>query len=229
MPALSTGRAAVLVVAGLAAVGLVAGLVVRDGDGDGERVVGQGPAAAEAFLDAWAASRAATYRLEADFDRTAPSGVHRGEHLIIVQRPPDRLTVDADSVAGLVAGRRLTCSFDAVHPAVCHDARARRTYQDDVDGQLETLGDYVLGDAVLYEVQARDDDVLGHCYELSLARQLPAPPLGTLATFCFDADVGAPTLTRVERPEAVDVTRTVQLDEVVTDTDLDPTTYDHAP
>ena len=58
------------------------------------------------------------------------------------------------------------------------------------------------------------------CYSLELLRQLPVAPYGTLARFCFDPDTGAPTLLRVERPEAIDLTRAVDLSGRVTDEDL---------
>ena len=59
---------------------------------------------------------------------------------------------------------------------------------------------------------------------LTLADDLFAPPLGTRARYCFDPEIGGPTLAEIERLEADDVTRTVSLEAEVTDAALDPAT-----
>ncbi len=103
---------------------------------------------------------------------------------------------------------------------------AGRTLEDETAQQLETLEGYTTGDDPLYAVTALDPlPVIGDCFELRLtAPDLVAPPLGTCSRYCFDPETGAPTLTQVERVEADDETRVVQLSEEVTDADLDPDT-----
>ena len=58
----------------------------------------------------------------------------------------------------------------------------------------------------------------------ALNGDLFAPPLGTRTRYCFDPEIGGPTLTEVERVEADDVTHTVSLEAEVTDAALDPAT-----
>jgi hypothetical protein len=182
-------------------------------------------APAERFLDAWARSRAATFRSVSDFTRTSHStDAELSDRLVVAQRPPDRLAIDGDGGTGLVRGRRLACTYRD-RRLVCDEAPAGRTYEDDVTRQLETLEGYVTGDDPLYTVVAEDlDGPVGECFVLTLARDLFAPPLGTRARYCFDPDIGAPTLTEIERVEADDVTATVSLEPEVTDADLDPDT-----
>jgi hypothetical protein len=215
-------RAAAVLVAVFATAGVVAALAARD-DSPGEAGDDRSPAP-ERFLGAWERSREATYRLEADFRRESNStGAVLTDHFVVAQRPPDRMSIDRDGATGLVDGRRIACTVAAAGDLRCRDAQARRTYDDDVTRQLETLRSYVTGDDVLYDVTDGDEG----CFVLALARTLPAPPLGERATFCFDPDLGAPTLTRIERVEADDETVTVAVTGEVTDADFDPEALDH--
>lgn len=215
MGARPSWRAVAIAAAALGSAGVAAALAA---DGTAPEPVDHRPPA-EQFLDAWATSRAATFRLEADFVRTSNStGAELRDHFVVAQRPPDRLTVDGDGATGLVDGRRIACSYAADGDLRCQEAEAQRTYQDDVDRQVETLSGYVLGDDPLYTVATGDQG----CFVVELARELPAPPLGDRATYCFDADRGAPSFTRIERAEAVDETTTVAVQDEVTDADLDP-------
>ncbi len=145
--------------------------------------------------------------------------------MVVAQRPPDRLTIDQDGALGLVDGRRLACVFRDRRLA-CEDAEAGRTLEEEAARQLETLEDYMTGDDPLYTVTVGDTEpVVGDCFELRLTMpDLVAPPLGTLSRYCFDPETGAPTLTQVERVEADDETRVVDLSAEVTDADLDPDT-----
>lgn len=177
------------------------------------------PDPAVRFLEAWERSRTATYRTVADFTRTSNStDAELTDRLVVAQRPPDRLSIDGDGATGLVDGRRLACTYRD-EALACRDAEARRTYDQDVARQLATLESYVLGDDVTYTTTADGD-----CFELVLAREIIAPPLGTRARYCYDPATGAPTLTRIERVEADDETRTVSISAEVTDADLDPRT-----
>jgi hypothetical protein len=183
------------------------------------------PDPAEAFLEAWARSRAATFRSVSDFRRVSHStNAELTDRIIVAQRPPDRLSIDQDGGTGLVDGQRLACAYrrQRLH---CQDAAAERTYDDDVERQLETLRGYVAVDDPLYAVEAAErEEVVGDCFDLRLTRALVAPPLGEVARYCFDPGTGAPTFTRIERVEADDETRLVSLSDEVTDADLDPDT-----
>lgn len=215
-------RLAAVVLAGL--VGLSAlTAVVRD---DPEEPSDDAPTAAGAFLEAWARSRAATFRSVSAFTRVSNStGAELTDRVVVAQRPPDRLTIDRDGALGLVDGRRLACVYRRRRLA-CEDAPAGRTLEEEAEQQLETLEEYTTGDDPLYAVIADDPDPeLGDCFTLELTRpDLVAPPLGARARHCFDPETGAPTLTVVERVEADDETRVVELAGEVTDADLDPDT-----
>ena len=63
-------------------------------------------AAAASFLDAWATSRASTWKVDATFERTPASGTGKlSSPLEMVQRPPERLTRQFGSVTGLIDGK----------------------------------------------------------------------------------------------------------------------------
>ncbi len=180
--------------------------------------------APEAFLEAWARSRAATYRSVSDFVRTSnQTSAELTDRIIVAQRPPDRLSIDGDGATGLVDGRRIVCTYRRQQLA-CEDAEAGRTYEEDVAGQLDTLRDYVSGDDPLYATTTASGDD-GDCFTLRLTEpDLVAPPLGTTATYCFDPEIGAPTRISIERVEANDDTQVVSLTGEVTDAELDPAT-----
>jgi hypothetical protein len=180
--------------------------------------------APQQFLDAWARSRAATYRSVSDFTRTSNStDAELNRRIVIAQRPPDRLRIDNTGATGLVDGQRLICTFrnDRLH---CQSAEAQRTYDQEVAQQLATLEGYVTGEDPLYDVDADLDTDVGDCFELGLQERMVAPPLGIVSRYCFDPETGAPTDTRVEAVEAVDEIHTVRLEPEVSDADLDPDT-----
>jgi hypothetical protein len=210
---------AAVVLAGLLGLTVVAALQ-DDADDDPE------PAAdpVEQFLDAWARSRAATYRTVSDFTRTSKTtDAQLQRRIIIAQRPPDRLRTDNSGAAGIVDGRRVLCTFRNDEPS-CNDAPAEVTLEEQVADQLATLEGYVTGDVPLYDVTAELDTEAGDCFELGLAHRIVAPPLGIISRYCFDEDTGAPTETRIEAVEAIDEYHTIQIEAEVTDEDLDATT-----
>ena len=175
---------------------------------------------------AWGRGRAATYRSTSTFTRVSnTTGAELTDRVIVAQRPPDRLTIDRDGATGLVDGRRLACVYRQRRLA-CEDATAGRTLEDETAQQLETLESYITGDDPLYAVSVLErQPIVGDCFELRLTLEdLLAPPLGTLSRYCFDPETGAPSLTQVERVEADDETRVVELSPEVTDADLDPET-----
>ena len=215
-------RLAAFVLAGLIGLTVVAALQ-DDRDGDAEQ--GEAPVdAVQAFLDASARSRSATYRTVSDFTRTSNSVdavLHR--RIVVAQRPPDRLRIDTTGAAGLVDGRRLLCTAQD-EELECEDAPAEVTLEEQASEQLAALESYVTGDAPLYDVSAELDTPAGDCFELGLAHRIVAPPLGIRSRYCFDEATGAPTQTRVEAVEAVDEFQVVEIQAEVTDADLDPTT-----
>ena len=215
-----SGRLAAVVLGGL--VGLTAVVAAL-----GEDETAPEPPEDEApqlFLDAWARSQAATFRSVAQFTRTSNStdAQLRGE-VITAQRPPEELRIDRTGARGLVDGRRIICTFRDEELA-CQDAEAQVTYEEEAADQLDALRSYVVGDVPLYTVDAELGTDRGDCFELGLAREMVSPPLGVVARYCFDEELGAPTFVRVEQVEAIDEAVTVSLEAEVTDEDLDPAT-----
>ena len=217
MAAPSSWRVLAVVLVALLVAGLAAALV---GDDAGPEPVDDGgdADASEEFLAAWERSRQATFRTVSDFVRTSNStDAELTDRIVVVQRPPDRLSIDRDGVTGLVDGLRIACTFRTQEELNCQDAQAERTYDEDVARQLERLRAYVTGEVLVYETTRE-----GECFVLELAEPIPAPPLGFRARFCFDADTDAPTLTTIERVEANDETRTLTITTEVDAADLDP-------
>ena len=211
-------RLAAVVLVLLVGVSAVATLVGDDGDEPDADDIPQ------LFLDAWQRSREATFRSVADFTRHSNStGAELHHQQIVAQRPPDRLFVDGDGATGIVEGERLACDFreQRLH---CDRAEAQRTLAEETEQQLETLADYVEGEDPLYVIEADLETEVGACFELTLTRDIVAPPLGNLTRYCFDDETGAPSETHVERDEANDDLVLTQLTGEVTDADLDPRT-----
>ncbi len=213
-------RLAAFTLVGLLAVVVIAA-VTADDDAAPPPTTRAGPAAAEAFLDTWRASREGTWQLVTSFTRTSNStGAELTDRIEIVQRPPDRLTLDRDGAVGLVDGRRVYCTYrdEALD---CEDARARRSYQEGVDEQLRDLASNVTGADPLYEVTAATEPTTDAvCFTLALTRSIVAPPLGTRARYCFDRATAVPVSTSIERPEADDEFVTLTRSTTVTDEDL---------
>jgi hypothetical protein len=214
----------------LVALALAAVAVTGRGDGDSEGSTTAttviSAQVVEDFLADFETSLTATFRTRSTFERRRGEDLVAGEDVTVVQRPPDRLTERDGSVSGRLDGRAVTCT-GVGEDAECLAAAAAVDVAREVDEQLVTLRGYVTGDELLYGVAATDPlevtragGEADRCYSLELLRQLPVAPYGTLARFCFDPETGAPTLLRVERPEAVDVTRAVEVSGRVTDEDL---------
>lgn len=214
-------RLAAVVLAGLLALTVLASVL-----GDDDTIDPEPQDVPRLFLDAWARSREVTFRSVADFTRTSNStGAVLAYQQITAQRPPDRLFIHNTGANGLVDGRRLLCTFrDEGSSLDCQEAEAHRTLAQETERQLDALAGYVEGEDPLYTATAETGTEAGDCFELALNRPIVAPPLGTLARYCFDPATGAPTDTSFERVEADDVIHTVQLSTEVTDADLEPAT-----
>jgi hypothetical protein len=179
----------------------------------------RGDPAAREFLDAWRASRTATYVADYEFTRTLPDGRRLEQTTRTVQRPPtDRLVIGLGSVAGRLGGKIFRCAPAPAAAAKCTTGADADPYDAEVDGEIDTLEDYVRGDRPLYRVIAFAGGP-GHCFRLDRALEVPSPPYGDHALFCFD-DAGVPTRTVIQRPEATDELRATDVRTDVTDADL---------
>jgi hypothetical protein len=183
-------------------------------------------AVVDRFLEDFEASLTATFTTTSTFERLQGQTVVLQDEVGVVQRGLDRLTHRDGSISGRLDGRVVTCTGTG-DDTTCLAGETEIDVEGEIAQQVAAVRDYVDGAQLLYGVSAIDpQDVrrLGgesdRCYTLELVRQLPVAPYGTLARFCFDVDTGAPTLLRVERPEAVDITAATAVSGVVTDADL---------
>lgn len=180
----------------------------------------RGPGAARALVDTWRESRSATFVVDSDFTRTLPDGKQLEDTTRIVQRPPnDRLTFGFGSVSGRLGGKIYRCAAEPQDSPKCITSVDAPDYATEVDQEVSALAQYVEGDRPLYQVIDFADSP-GRCYRLDLAVDIPAPPYGRQALFCFDRGTLAPTLTVIVRTEATDRTEARRIRGVVTDADL---------
>lgn len=202
-----------------ALLGLVAACVAAFGLGSPALSV-RGPSAARGLLDAWRQSRNATFVTESDFTRTLPGGQQLKETTRLVQRPPnDRLTFAFGSIEGRLGGKVYRCAAEPDGSSKCLTSVPAPDYASEVDNEVNALAGYFDGPRPLYHVVDFGDGP-AHCFRLDLAIEIPAPPYGRQALFCFDRKTRAPSLTVVVRTEGTDRTEARVLRPQVTDADL---------
>lgn len=172
--------------------------------------------AGDDFVAAWERSRLGTYVVESTLQRTFPAGNGFSADRTTAQRPPDRLERSLGSVNARLEGGVVRCRTEQGRYR-CTTGRAERSFRALVRDEVETMQSYVAGDVPLYSVEAD-----GECFDLTQILQLPAPPYGTEARFCFDDETGAITYVRVVRDEATDVTEATDVRAEVRDEDLEP-------
>jgi len=180
----------------------------------------RGERAARVLLDTWRASRSSTFVVESDFTRTLTDGQQLKDQTRTVQRPPgDRLSFGFGSASGRLGGHLYRCAATSDATSTCLQSTLAPDYGSEVDSEIATLASYVEGDRPLYRVTAFSD-VPGPCFRLDLAIDVPSPPYGRHALFCFDRDTLAPNLTVIERDEGTDRTQATSIRGTVTDADL---------
>ncbi len=188
----------------------------------------RGEPAARSFLETWRQSRSATFFVQSDFTRRLPDGSELKQEVRLVQRPPDdRLLIGLGSTSGRLDGKILRCAATPVGESIpgssrCFTSVDAPDYGSEVDREVGELETYVLGDRPLYRVVAFAA-VADHCFRLDLALQVPSPPYGNHAMFCFDSTTLAPSLTVIERDEATDRTEATEIRATVAGADLQVT------
>jgi hypothetical protein len=153
------------------------------------------PTAAKGFVHAWDLSRRGTWTERGTAER---AGVVNP--MVVVQRPPDRVTRIGDGVSGRLGGRLVTCVADPNGKVACHDGGAAPDYRAEADQELANLRQQLGGPTPLYYVTA----AAAGCFDLRLTMSDPTPPFGDTATFCFDAATGATKSIEVTRGTVVD-------------------------
>jgi hypothetical protein len=222
-PGVKDGRAPVVVALVFLVGAMVAAFVV--GTPPPSR---SGDAATKEFLAAWERSRLATFVVHSDFVRTLPDGNQLKSTTTTVQDPPDnRLVIGFGSVSGRLDGKIVGCAAVPSGSGACVTGPPAPDYGSEVDDEIQGLADYVSGPRPLYSVLDFGNGFVGgfgsgtsHCFRLDLSIALPSPPYGDQALFCFDRASGAPSLTEIRRPEAVDQTIARQIVTTVQPSDL---------
>ena len=183
-------------------------------------------AVVDRFLEDFETSLTATFTSTSIFERLQGETQAFQDEVQVVQRGLDRLTHRDGAISGRLDGRVVSCTGRG-DDTTCLVGEDRIDVEAEIAEQVAAVRDYIDGPQLLYGVSSIDpQDVRrvggesDRCYTLELVRQLPLAPYGTLARFCFDPASGAPTLLRVERPEAIDITAATAVSAVVTDADL---------
>lgn len=179
--------------------------------------------AAERLVRAWERSRTATFVTSGTFERRSEiSGSTISSEDVVAQRPPRRIHRQLGGVQGRDDDRVLVCPAappDRPAPPCTWGAPGGRTYADEVEREVAGLRSLVTGRDPVYAVA----DAGAGCFRLEQLRTEPRAPFGVEASFCFDADTGAPVRTRVIY--AGGIVETVVVTDVraeVTDADLEP-------
>ena len=202
----------------LAAALVVAGLVAVLPEEDDDRPVAAADPVAD-FLAAYERSRTATFVVEQTFTRTAPNGRVLSYDLRLAQRPPDdRLLVGGGNAEGRLDGNVVRCATEPSGTSGCQEGPPARSYDEEVAGEVAELDQLLSGPNPPYAIAAGEPG----CWTITLRLDVPSPPYGTEAEFCFDAATGAPARLEIERPEAVDVVEAVEIRSQVTTADLRP-------
>jgi hypothetical protein len=220
-------RARWTTIAGVALVGVYAALLlgaVLSTDSVARDGTGADPAgAAERFVEAWARSRAATYRTVGTFERRSDvTGAAITSEDVVAQRPPRRLHRQLGGVDGRDDDRILVCPAPPPgdDPEPCRfGAPGGRTYEESAQREVDGVRSVVTGRDPLYAVTEPGEG----CFALDLRRPDPRAPFGVSAPFCFDDAPGAPVRPEVRYEGGI--REVVVVDAVlaeVTDADLEP-------
>jgi hypothetical protein len=210
------GAVAGIAVGLVASVALVAAGVVDEPEP--ERFETDPEAVAE-LLDAWQRSRFETFVVVSRFTRTVEGRSGLAATTTLVQDPPTRFVSQSGSVTGRVGDTEVACTTGPGGDLQCLPGRDLPSYDEEALEEIALLRRYVDGPGRdLYFVDEPQDG----CYRLRLAYEVPTPPLGEVATYCFDDATGAPTRTEIVRREGRDLTEAVEIRTEVTARDLDP-------
>jgi hypothetical protein len=212
------GWAAVLAYAALVVVVTVVAL--GEADLDRSAVTGSDPAAG--FAAAWERRGRATFVASGTYERTSEvTGATLASEDVVVQRPPQRVHRQLGGIEGRDDDRLLVCPA----PPVGSDERepcrlgppSGVSYAASVAREVEGVRSLTAGDDPLYAVSEAGPG----CFDLRLRRVDPRAPFGVAASFCFDAETGAVSSSRVRHEGGiVEVVVVTAIRAEVTDADL---------
>ena len=207
--------AVVLVVVGLGAVWIV----TRDDDSL------EGPAAADALIDAYTAHLDATFLVEGELTRTLEDGRALHSAYLTVQRPPDHIQRSLGATTGVVNGRSVNCSTPPGGTYTCGTSADAVPWEQQRSSTLAALDSYVRGDDPVYSTRTDADG----CFVLVRRRTELDATYGRGARLCFDPRTHALRRLEVQRDGATDVLLADRIDDRVSDADFDldgDATYD---
>jgi hypothetical protein len=198
---------------------------VRDADlerGGGDPAAAD-RAVADAFVEAWERSRTATFLTVGTYERHSEvTGATITSEDVVAQRPPRRIHRQLGGVDGRDDDRVIVCPA----PPAGQEAEPCRFgpsggigYERSVAREVAGLTSLTTGPDPLYRVVPGGPG----CFDLDLLRVDPRAPFGVSASFCFDAETGAPASRRVEHEGGiVEVLTVTAITATVTDRDLEP-------
>jgi hypothetical protein len=222
------------VVAALLPLPLLAVLAAALGDRDDRRdppavVVTTAPAGIpepvlrQEFLETYERSRRATWLIRYDFTRRLRNGSNLDLSLTELNRPPDNLRIGLGGINGRVGGRTVVCD-DVDEEFLCAPQGAVIPFDEELASAVSELRDVLQPPAKWYAVEGGGDrEIVGetaHCFTMRRIVNVPSPPYGDRAEFCFATADDAPLLNRVERREGVDERIAVAISRQVSDADV---------
>ena len=173
--------------------------------------------AAAALLTSWRRARAATFTSEGTFHREA-NGATIDDVVVVVQRPPDRLTLGFGSWDGVVGGKRVTCRRDGRSgPWAACDGMGEGEVASTDEAEIARLRELVDLTDPTYRVSELDEG----CFRLRLVADVRfTPEYGNRTEVCFDPATGAMRRLRIERDGGEDLTKFDRISPDVAPADL---------
>jgi len=180
------------------------------------------PVLREELIATYGRSRRATWLVTFDYHRRTAAGGRLDLGLTELNRPPDHLTSGMGGLKGRVGDRQIVCTEVDGRP-LCAPGAPVVPFEEEISAQLGELRDVLQPPAKWYAVEAGPARVVAGeraaCFALRRIVNVPDPPYGERAEYCFAGD-GTPLLTRIERREGTDERLAVTVSRQVGDGDV---------
>ncbi len=181
------------------------------------------PVLREEFLGAYERSRRATWYVTYEFTRRLRTGGSLDLTSVELNRPPDHIIAGLGGLNGVVGGREIVCDLVGDRE-ICAPEGAAAPFDDALVAELSELRDVVQPPAKWYAVEEGGERTVAgepaRCFALRRVVNVPSPPYGDRAEYCFALADGAPLVNRVERREGTDQRLAVAITRQVTDADI---------
>jgi hypothetical protein len=181
------------------------------------------PVLREEFLRAYERSRRATWLITYDFSRRLRNGGRLDLEQVALNRPPDYIRAGLGGLNGVVGGRVVVCDL-VDDREICAPQGPAVPFEDALVAELSELSDVLQPPAKWYAVEWGDERrVAGEaarCFTLRRVVNVPSPPYGDTAEYCFAVADSAPLLNRVERREGTDQRQARTVSRQVSDADI---------